>query len=504
MRRSLRASLRHLWGLVVLGELLGVGFASTPAYADGSAGQAVTSGDRCYNRACRVHSLIDSGALTLSGANTCITIGNESICEVGGNTLAFTSGAGGFTVTASIVPTTANADNLGSASNYFGTLYANQFLGEGTSGVSATNITAGNSVVGGTNVVIGASGCSGSEAMALQNNGGTGSDPQVSACGANTNIPLDITSKGSSNIVLTPGTSGSVVPGSTNTFSLGNASTTWTFLYLQDTTGALTSEPSGATFGYNSGTSTWTTAQNLTTTGASFISAGSSGFTTTGPYATSSTSVPQFKCSGASGCAFAATGAGQTSILGYGVPAASTTAGSATTVEGQPGGAGSGATAGGAGGAVNVFGNNGGNGTASGLAGAGGALSLTSGNAGTNGGGGGAQSGAIDIDVGNPTGAAAAGVINIGNGTSGTSANSIAIGTSTTTKPVKIAGGSGAFVLSTAFSSSTTKTVTVPSGSVCTCTDQTAVVAIKCSVSSTTLTATETSSSSDAFSVICL
>lgn len=82
--------------------------------------------------------------------------------------------------------------------------------------------------------------------------------------------------------------------------------------------------------------------------------------------------------------------------------------------------------------------------------------------------------------------------------TQGTGA--LSLGTSTTTQPVKIAGGSGAFVAHDTLSSGT-KTKTVPTGAVCSCTSETAN-AVHQSVSSTTLTVTGTGS--DAFDCVCL
>lgn len=94
---------------------------------------------------------------------------------------------------------------------------------------------------------------------------------------------------------------------------------------------------------------------------------------------------------------------------------------------------------------------------------------------------------------------AGAGTINLGTA----QATSVVLGGSTTTKPVKVAGGSGAFVGSAALSSGS-QTFTVPTGAKCVCSVTNAFLACQVSVSGTTATVTVTGGGSDNVVVICL
>lgn len=86
-----------------------------------------------------------------------------------------------------------------------------------------------------------------------------------------------------------------------------------------------------------------------------------------------------------------------------------------------------------------------------------------------------------------------------------TSTGEVDVGTATTTKPVKIAQGSGAFVGSCTMSVASTCTATVPSGAKCVAATTSGVQVLKSvAVSGTTATVTATASGSDTWNIICL
>lgn len=428
----------------------------------------------------------------------------------------------------------AGTQNLGTASAYLGTIFGNSFQGEGNSSVAAVNVTASNSVVGGTNGVFGnGAACSGGAAIALQDNGGSGSDPNVFACGTNTNNNIQLSSKGSGNVVLAPGSTGSVVPSSANTFSLGTASIYWSNVFANAFTGEGTSSLSvtNATIGNTAGITTNAVIGNSSCAGVDSLrlqdnggggsepqvstcgsntniplylsSSGSSAIVltagTTGSVQIAGTTAPQLSFTGAA-TAQIAQASTQTIIFGKSSPAAASTNGGFATVASEPGGAASGANAGiggtmqvqggnggagsttfngGNGAATNILSGSGGAGGTTGTGGTGGGLSVSTGSGGVAGsttgaagasgvlflqtgtggaasaavaagasgsitiqtgaagsnvlGGGGAGTGNITIDTGTPTGAGTAGNINIGT----LNANQVSIGRSGQTVLIK-------------------------------------------------------------------
>lgn len=96
---------------------------------------------------------------------------------------------------------------------------------------------------------------------------------------------------------------------------------------------------------------------------------------------------------------------------------------------------------------------------------------------------------------------------NTGGSTFGSFADaSVVIGTATTTKPVQIAGGSGAFIGTCAMAAGTTCTATVPSSAKCVCAPSSAGTAscVGAAVSATTVTITASASNSQTWNIICL
>lgn len=105
------------------------------------------------------------------------------------------------------------------------------------------------------------------------------------------------------------------------------------------------------------------------------------------------------------------------------------------------GGAGSAAKAGGGVDSINFQGGVGGPGTAGAAAGSGGGFGITTGGGGTNGGGGGASPGAIDLELGAPSGAAAIGTFDIARSQAATVRIGNASGTTTITGALALTAG---------------------------------------------------------------
>lgn len=96
-----------------------------------------------------------------------------------------------------ILPISATSGSIGSASLYWSAVYAVNFIGESTSSVSVTNVTASNTVQGNTNVIAG----TGGETIGLQ---GTGAGRiRLDWSGStDSNVSLDLVQKGNGAVQL--------------------------------------------------------------------------------------------------------------------------------------------------------------------------------------------------------------------------------------------------------------------------------------------------------------